>query len=175
MLREFSWFWTLMLLPEPIVSPPDTTWLFWIEDWDWLMLWSAEFRPLASSASSYANALFPEFFWFWKLTLLHDRKVVPPEAYKAFWTEACDWDIDRSAWLPFFFLVAKESSIAARELAKRANATIIAIDATMSLLFLLWTFFLFCSWFWTYRKNLLDLLTRCNTLIFKHLTYWIQN
>ena len=24
----FSWFWKFILLPEPVVSPPDTTWLF---------------------------------------------------------------------------------------------------------------------------------------------------
>ena len=25
---EFSWFWKLKLFPEPIESPPETTWLF---------------------------------------------------------------------------------------------------------------------------------------------------
>ena len=75
-----------MLLPEPIVSAPDTTWLFWLEDCDWLMLCSAKFPPCPPCA----NALFPLFFWCWKLRLLHEMKVVPPDTHPAFWFDDCD-------------------------------------------------------------------------------------
>jgi hypothetical protein len=39
-----------MLLPEPIVSPVAKSWLFWLEDYDWPIPWSAEFPHFPSSS-----------------------------------------------------------------------------------------------------------------------------
>src|SRR6476660_3571768 len=100
------------------------------------MLWSAEFPPCPLCAS----ALFPLFFWCWKLTLLHERKVVTPDTHPAFWFDDCDWSMDCFA-LFFLLCVAKASSTLSIGLTNKANATPIAIDATKILLF----FFLF--WF----------------------------
>ena len=96
------------------------------------------------SSSSCANALFPLFFWCWKLRLLHERKVVPPDTHPAFWFDDCNWSLDCFA-LFFLLCVAKASSTLSIGLTNRANATTIAIDVTKSFLFLFWIFVLFIS------------------------------
>ncbi len=85
------------MLPEPIVSPPETSWLFWLDDCDWLMLCSAELLPPLFSPC--ANALLPLLNCPCSLKLLHDRNVVPPDKHWPFWLDDCNWSIDCVALL----------------------------------------------------------------------------
>ncbi len=98
----FNRFCKLMLLPESTMSPPDTTWLFWLEDWTWPIICEAKLSPMLPTcwAICCARPLFPEFCWFWMLVLLQESWMFPAETHCEFWLEDWNWPIPCEAKLP---------------------------------------------------------------------------
>ncbi len=100
LLPVLACVWVFSLLPDPTVLPPETTLLFCVDDWPWLIPCEAWLPPPEPEPPCWPNALLPVLACVWVLVLLQELLVDAPDTQREFCVDDWPWLIPWDPMLP---------------------------------------------------------------------------